>query len=80
MMHEEETLLLEPERTRTARGEPFQVADRDLGAAIPDEFWDSRDQVDSHFWEAGNLRWYMEFWEETVPPLYLSLEVDNFLS
>ena len=27
MMHEEETLLLEPERTRTARGESFQVAD-----------------------------------------------------
>ena len=53
MMHEEETLLLEPERTRTARGEPFQVAVRDLGAAIPDEFWDSRDRVGSHFWEAG---------------------------
>ena len=42
MMHEEEILLLEPERTRTARGEPFQVAVRDLGAAILDEFWDSR--------------------------------------
>ena len=51
MMHEEETLLLEPERTRTARGESFQVADLALGAAILDELWDSRDRVDSHFWE-----------------------------
>ena len=69
MMHEEETLLLEPERTRTARGESFQVADLALGAAILDELWDSRDRVDSHFWEEGNLRRYMECWEETVPPL-----------